>query len=247
MSRNKSLFLVGVFFLIVIIFGNIFWRMFSRGNNEEFDRIKKEAEINLAKKQTASSVAPASATPAVSGASAGKASEGGMGAPNEMQRVAPENPGPASEEAKKSTDTTSEKTQDDTADWKTYADEKNRFEFKYSDSTTVVPNGDLIRVSQSDKTWKFRVYSNKDKTDLQAWYNAEFSEKERTNCTLTDSTLKVGSYETKYVNPNSGATACGKAGYFSLGTDKKNVIRVELGEETVENVNKILATFKFKD
>ena len=80
---------------------------------------------------------------------------------------------------------------------------------------------------------------------MQAWYNNEFSEKDRKNCTFSEATLKIAEYETKYINPGSGETECTKPGYFSISGDKKNIVRVEIGNETVENVGKILKTFKF--
>jgi hypothetical protein len=234
MNHNKSIFLVGIFFVVALIFGNVFWQMFNRENSDAFDKIKKEAQIGLAQGQSAGqgSTAPS--------ASAGAAAEA-PGAPATESAQAP-----TPSDSAKTPESETEKPKDETADWQTFAGGNSKFEFKYPADASVVPSGDLIRVSQKEKTWKMRLFSNKDKSDLSSWYTEEFSEKERKNCTLSDSgTLKVGSYETKYVNPNSGDLECTKAGYFSISSDKKNVIRLEIGDETVENVNKILATFKF--
>lgn len=229
MSRNKSLFLVGIFFLVVIICGDIFWRMFAHGDTDAFDKIKKETVAGLAK-QDAMAVASPVAKP--QSETLGATTNTDADSEAEMGE-AQQSPTPLAEE--------------ETATWKTYVDEKNKFEFKYPNSAEVVFNGELIRVSQNKKTWKFRRYANKEKVDLQSWYNEVFSEKERKNCTLTTATLIVGSYDTKYANPGSGEMACGKSGSFSISTNKENVIRVEIGEETVENVNKILKTFKFNE
>lgn len=227
MSRNKSLFLVGIFFLVVMICGNIFWNMLTYNDTESFDKIKKEAIVGLAKQEALA--VPSSAT---------KAQSETLGAGTENE---------ASDAQDPSQEKATSPVEEETANWKTYIDEKNKFEFKYPDDASVVFNGELIRVSQNNKTWKFRRYANKEKVDLQSWYDEVFSEKERKNCTLTTATLIVGSYETKYANPGSGETACGKSGSFSISANKENVIRVEVGAETVENVNKILKTFKFKD
>jgi len=236
MNHNKSIFLVGIFFVVVIIFSAVFWQMFNRDNDEAFNKIKKEAEVGSSKEQA---VLPAGKNSAVAGTSAGATTKAEANAPESAQNSTPE-------DMQKPLDSEAEKTKNETADWNTYANEKNKFEFKYPTDASVVANEGLIRISQNKKTWKLREFSNKDKLDLQAWYSDEFSEKERKNCTLSESaTLKVGSYETKYVNPNSGNTECTKAGYFSISSDKKNVIRLEIGDETVENVNKILVTFKF--
>ncbi len=227
MSRNKSLFLVGIFFLVVIICGNIFWNMLTYNDTESFDKIKKEAIVGLAKQTGTSSTANSQSE------TLGAATKTESGSETDTSNDIKQSPTPLAEE--------------ETANWKTYIDEKNKFEFKYPDDASVVFNGELIRVSQNNKTWKFRRYANKEKVDLQSWYDEVFSEKERKNCTLTIATLVVGSYETKYANPGSGETACGKSGSFSISANKENVIRVEVGAETVENVNKILKTFKFKD
>jgi hypothetical protein len=236
MTRNKSIFLVGIFFLIVIIFGAVFWQMFNRNNDEAFDKIKKEAKVGL----TGAQVVPsAQQNSTAADALAGATSEAGTETPKDTQAS-------VSGDATKTPEDKPEESKDETADWEVYADEKKKFEFKYPPNASVTPSGDLIRISQERKIWKMRLFFNKDKSDLATWYNEEFSDKERKNCTLSESaTLKVGSYETKYANPNSGDSECTKAGYFSVSSDKKYVIRLELGSETVENANKILKTFKF--
>jgi hypothetical protein len=234
MGHDKSVILAVIFFVVVLISGNIFWQMFSGGEDKDFELTKKEALDNLGKKQLASSVANNATAPANAEASAKTVPKAEVNSAENTQA-----------EALKATESETEKLKDETADWKIYSDSKNKFELKYPETVSVVPSGDLIRVSQNNKTWKFRFFSNKGKADLQVWYDKAFSEKERKNCVFSESILKVGSYETKYVNPNSGETECGKAGYFAISSDKESLVRAEIGEETVENVNKILATFKF--
>ncbi|MFZ2188628.1 MAG: hypothetical protein WAV73_03660 [Candidatus Moraniibacteriota bacterium] len=246
MSRNSSILLVGAFCLVALIFGNVFWQMFAHGNNEAFEKIKKETDANLAKKQIAAATSPASGAPSALGASTNTVPENNSSESGAAQSLPQKDADPQAAESEETPDSTTEKPKDDTEDWKTYTDEKNKFEFKYPSDAQIVHGGDLVRVSQNDKTWKLRAYSDKDKLDLQSWYNKEFSEKERKNCTLTESTLKVGSYETKYVNPNSGQTECEKPGYYSISSTKERVVRVELGDETMDNVNKILKTFIFQ-
>ena len=242
MTRNKSLFLVIIFFLIVIVFSNIFWRMSTQGDNEDFDKIKQAKEKNLVQKS-------ATTSPTSNSANA-KANVADTSTPPATPPATPlTNKSPNTEISEEGNDVpidpTSRMSAEETLDWKVYTNEK--FEFKYPLSAQVVLNGDLMRVSQDEKTWKFRIFSNQDKEDLQTWYNTEFSEKDRVNCVFSESTLKVAIYETKYVNPKMGEASCDKAGYFAISSDKKWIIRVELGEETLANVNKILATFKFKE
>jgi hypothetical protein len=243
MTRNKEIFLVGTFFLVVIIFGAFFWHVFGGGDDEAFEQIRKNAQISQAQK-TATATAAKPATPT---APAAPLASNEMAMPTDTQKSEPENPDFPAQKDDELIDPTSRKTDDHTADWKVFKAEKNIFEFKYPADAQVSYNDDIVRVTQGGNTWKMKNYANAEKVDLQTWYNAEYSEKERTNCTLGYSTLKVASYEIKYVYSESGALKCGKAGYFAISTDKKNVLRVELGEETAENANKILATFKFEE
>lgn len=244
MTRNKEILLVGTFFLVVIIFGAVFWRIFSGGDEEALVQIQKNAEINQAQKTATT----ATTTPATPAAPAAPPASNEMAMPTPTQNTDPaDQSDPLSPKNDGLADPTTRKTEEDTANWKSYQAEKNIFEFKYPPDAQVTFNGDIVRVTQNGNTWKMKNYANAEKVDLQTWYNAEYSEKERTNCTLGDSTLKVASYEIKYVNSESGGLKCGKAGYFAISTDKKNVLRVELGEETVENANKILATFTFTE
>lgn len=134
---------------------------------------------------------------------------------------------------------------DSEADLEVYKDTEDNYELKYSQDVSVSKNGDYLVVSQGDNPWRIKVYSNNKKRGLQDWFDKNFSEKERLNCTFSASDVKIGNYETEYASPGSGDTACAEDGYYALNSDKTKVVRVKIGKETVDNVNKILATFKF--
>ena len=244
MSRNTSIFLVVGFLAGGMIFGFVFWHAQS-GSGDELRESLEKAKI-------------ASATPAVvAGANAqatqaGGATAAGAQATQASAGVSPENaqnpmqPDSVAPEAKTlPNNAEEEKPKDETADWETFKDEKNNFEFKHPTDLSVVLSGDIITLSKDAVTWKIRVYENKKNLELSSWYTAYFSEKERKNCVLSDSSVKVGSYETKYANPNSDPTKCERDGYFATSSDKKIVLKISLDKETVENANKILATLKF--
>jgi len=234
MSRNTSIFLVVGFLAGGMIFGFVFWH----AQNGAGDELRESLE-----KAKVASTAPAT----VAGANTQATQSGGAtaaGAQNAAQPTAGASAtAPESQTESKSAE--EEKPKDETADWETFKDEKNNFEFKHPTDLTVISSGDIITLSKEATSWKIRLYANKKNLDLSSWYTAYFSEKERQNCVLSDSSVKVGSYETKYANPNTDPTKCERDGYFATGGDKKIVLKINLDKETVENANKILATFKF--
>jgi len=118
------MFLAGVFFLVVMIFGNVFWRMFDSSDNDAFEKIKKETEIKLAKKETALTAPSASNTPSALGTATNAVPESEANASVDAQNLSQKNMGSQEEEAGKTAGSEVEKIKDETADWKTYTDEK---------------------------------------------------------------------------------------------------------------------------
>lgn len=235
-SKNSLIFLVALIAIIASASAVMIWQeKNSTGDKAFLDKLKKDVPES---------------TSATSANTDNNASVAGRATPSpdvsSSQSLANATNSPTGNNAN---DTPTENIQtqpkDETADWKTYSNSTDNFEFKYPTDTSVSDSGDFITVSKDNKPWKIRIYNNKKKDNLETWYNNYFDEKERLNCTFSDSGVKVGSYETKYVNPNSGDTACAEDGYYALSSDKTKVVRVKIGKETVENVNKILETFKF--
>ena len=68
-----------------------------------------------------------------------------------------------------------------------------------------------------------------------------------TKCSFTDGIIKVGAYTSNLVKPSSDSNKCDGDGNYAINTDKSKVVKIELGKETAENVNKILASFKFEE
>ncbi|MDQ1284291.1 MAG: hypothetical protein QG620_639 [Patescibacteria group bacterium] len=136
---------------------------------------------------------------------------------------------------------------DEKEDWKTHKSEEGGFEFKYPADAAVKEAGSYLAVTQNGKTWRLRVYENESKQELETWYAANFSEKERKNCTLGSGEIKIGTYETKYAAPGSGDAVCQESGCFAANANKDKIIRVKMETESAESVNKILETFQFTD
>jgi hypothetical protein len=156
-------------------------------------------------------------------------------------------PTPPIEEKKPEEPPKEEEKKDETADWKKFRSEKNKYEFKYPKDTTVNGDEDLMALEKEKKIWRIRIYENKKKTDLEIWYNGYFTEKERLNCASGSSSLKIGTYDTKFYDPKTEPNICKTDGHWAISPDKSKVVKVSVGEETVENINKILATFKFDE
>ena len=226
MSKNASITMLVIFLIAGAVFFGIFWQMESGSGDE----LQKNLEKNSATALTAPAVQSAKPTSASADAT--------MAMPSAEQANTQKDPATSSEAV-------NSVTKDDTADWKTYKDDKNSFEFKYPSDVSVSTDGDMIKVAQKDAFWRMRLYDDTTGLDLQGWYLDYFSEKERRNCTLSDtSTIKVGTYETKYANPNFGNALCVRDGYFSIDESKKTVVRIFPDKETTDNINKILATVK---
>jgi hypothetical protein len=130
---------------------------------------------------------------------------------------------------------------------KKFESTKLKVSFDYPKDVSVAEGSNLITVSKDKISWKIRFYDNKNKKDFQAWYTDHFNIKTEADCTFTDATIKVGSYESKLVKPSSDTVKCDGDGSYATNTDKSKVFKVELGKETAENANKILTSFKFSE
>lgn len=234
MNKINSLIFIIAMALLIPFFGWGIWKEIDSGS----DNFQKKLDSNIPRNSVLNSgVSPGAAKNPSDMASLSQDYAGSNNGNEDLQL----------EESSETIDdqTESEKPKDETELWNTYKDKKGSFEFKHPPEASVTDNGSFITVSQGDKSWKIRIYDNKDQEELEAWFNGYFDEKERKNCVLGDSTVKIGSYETKYADPDSGETTCEQDGYYSTNTEKTKVVKVKIGKETVGNVNKILATFKF--
>jgi len=120
-----------------------------------------------------------------------------------------------------------------------------KINFDYPDSASISEGNKLITVTQDKVSWKIRFYDNKSKKDFSAWYISHFDIETESDCVFTDASIKVGSYDSKLAKPASDDVECEGEGNYAINSDKSRVVRIEIGKETKENVNKILESFKF--
>lgn len=142
--------------------------------------------------------------------------------------------------------------QEESPDADTKTEDINKFEstdlkasFEYPKDVTVSESDNFITVSKGDASWKMRFYDNKNKKEFNEWYLDHYEIKNSANCTFTDAIIKVGSHESKLVKSSSESNRCDGNGNFAISSNKSRIIKIEIGKETAENVNKILTSFKF--
>lgn len=169
-------------------------------------------------------------------------------------RQAVQNQSNIASNASSSTDTEAENSSASENEEDTEDDDTKKFEstvlkisFDYPNDVTVNEGSNLVTLTQNDKSWKIRFYDNKNKKEFEAWYKSHFDIETETDCSFADPTVKVGSYTSKLVKAASDDVECDGDGNYAINSDKSRVVKVEIGKESVENVNKILESFKFTE
>jgi hypothetical protein len=238
MTRKSSvIFIISIIFLISI-FGWGIWKEINSGGND----FQKELENSIAKNY----LMPGSGSPVSSQTNSAPNPPKPSASPDRGNSANELNPESSSAETSED-EVVSGDLEDKTKDWKVFKEEKDGFEFKYPSSTDVADNGDSVVISQDGKPWRIKIYNDKKKEELEAWFNSYFDEKERKGCAFTESDIQVGTYVTKQLKPGSDPEICQQDGYYAANSEKTKVVKIRIGKETVENVNNILATFKFID
>jgi len=131
---------------------------------------------------------------------------------------------------------------------KTFSEDKMGISFDYPAEYSVSEKNSQITATKDGMKWEMKVYDNKDKKEIQDWFNGHYPTKDNAGCVLGDpTTLKLGSYTTKTLKASSTDVNCDDGGFFALNTDKSKVARVVLDKGTEDDANKILSTFKFVD
>jgi hypothetical protein len=113
--------------------------------------------------------------------------------------------------------------------------------------TTASERTNLITVTSNSVSWSIKFYDNSKKKDFQVWYADHFNIKDVAKCSFSDGIIKVGTYESKQVKPVTNTDKCDGDGNYASNSEKSKVVKVEIGKETAENVNKILTSFKFTE
>lgn len=131
--------------------------------------------------------------------------------------------------------------------------DKNNYEnkdlgisFDYPKDYAVALEGNrIVTISKGDISWKIRLYDNKNKEDIQAWYGNKFNKEDNLDCNFSEPVIKAGTCEGKLVKSGIDKGKCADAGNYSINSDKTKVIRIYENNETSENINKVLEGFKF--
>lgn len=150
----------------------------------------------------------------------------------------------ASSERDKIAEPSAEKTAED-ENKKTFTSSKFNVSFDYTDNLKITEGDNVIVIARNDVSWKIKFYTNSKKNTLETWYKGHFDEKTNANCSFEGATIKVGSYDSTLVKAGSGDGKCENGGNFAVSTDKSKVVKVDVGDETQENINNVLASFKF--
>jgi hypothetical protein len=128
----------------------------------------------------------------------------------------------------------------------TYKNEKEGISFDYAKEYKIEENNGQIVAKKSDAMWRMKIYDNKDKKEIQGWFDGYFSGKDNEDCVLSDpSALKIGTLATKLSKAGTDSGKCEGVGYYALNSDKTKTVRVRLDKADEAEANKILSTFKF--
>jgi hypothetical protein len=166
------------------------------------------------------------------------------GTPNTQKVAAAEDAAEnKSEEAAKNEENSTEK---EDAEKNNYENKELGISFEYPKEYSVVSDGNkVITVSKGNISWKIRFYDDKNKEDIQIWFGNKFNKKDNLDCTFIEPEIKAGMYEGKLVKSGIDEGKCDDEGNYTISSDKAKIIRIYEGEETKENINKILESFKF--
>lgn len=118
--------------------------------------------------------------------------------------------------------------------------------FDYPEEFKTEESNGQILISKNESVIRLKIYSNKEKNELKAWFDDYFSEKNNVNCTEADSgVLKLGTLATKRIEADTETGECEDGAYFTLNDSKSKVVRVKLEKITEEEANDILVSFEF--
>jgi len=136
--------------------------------------------------------------------------------------------------------------ENNTTDKNNYQNEDLGISFDYPKEYAVVFDGNrIVTISKGDISWKIRFYEDKDKSDIQTWFGNKFSKEDNLDCSFMDPEIKAGTYEGKLVKSGIDKGKCADEGSYAINSDKTKIVKISLGKETKENINKILESFKF--
>jgi hypothetical protein len=240
LKKDHSLYFVLAFILCIVVFVFLGWRWVRKDNDTKTveDNLKAELLKNPVK-----TTLPSASNQTASNQAAAQSAASSQMAQNSSASELPEST-TATTEPQNSIDN---KTTPESSSTKKFESTKLKVSFDYPEEISVSESDKLITITKPGISWKIKFYDNNNKKEFQSWYESHFDIKTIANCTFTDATIKVGSYDSKLVKPASDSVKCDGDGNYATSTDKSKVVKIEAGKETTENVNKILTSFKFTE
>lgn len=130
---------------------------------------------------------------------------------------------------------------------KTFSDNDLKISFDYEGDLQTSKGINSLTVSNSGTSWKMKFYDNKKKEDIETWFKNRYKASDNPSCTFAGSDIKAGSLVSKLVKAGTSSDKCEDGGDFFAGSDNSRIMKVEKDKETADNINKVLANFKFLD
>jgi len=128
---------------------------------------------------------------------------------------------------------------------KIFTGQNNSFSVSLPEGASASESLDVITISQNGKTWKIKFFSNNNKKSLSDWLIGKYDGAENNGCMVESSTIKIASYETKLLKSGSSSKKCEAGGSYAISSDSARIIKIEKNQETEDNINAILSSFKF--
>lgn len=227
-KRTRSIISVILFLMVAIFAGIIGWYEF-KNNDNSLDKML--ARYKTAEKTTNLEKQSATTSPAAKPT-----------AQPQTQATQTDQNSPSSENL--GTGTTDPQQSPEEGNKNTF--KNNEVSFKYPEGYKVEDNGGQIIATKNEAMWRMKVYDNKDKKEIKAWFDGYFSGKDIVDCSEGDpATLKIGGLATKQMKPSAEGKKCEGEGFYALNSDKTKVVRIRLDKADETEANKILSSFKF--
>lgn len=234
--KNGPLFFSIALFLMIAIFAAIIgWYEFKNGDNS-LEKILSKSNATTEKATRLETEAKA--------ANAAKAAQ--AQAAQQKQTVPAETTPVETENLNTGATNPAETADSENGEKEAYKNEKEGVSFDHTSDYKITESSGQIVATKADVMWRMKVYDNKDKKEIQEWFDAYFSGKDVAGCSASDpATLKIGTLATKLMKAAETDGKCEGVGYYALNSDKTKVVRVRLDKADETEANKILSSFKF--
>jgi hypothetical protein len=243
MNKKNSILFATLLVVLIGIFSVVFFLWF-RSDFKNSPTIESQLKKELAKDGSAVPLSAQSTAKGTQGATQPQASsqtQSAMSSSSEEMPIATAEDGSGDDPVETVSDETDEK------DKKTYSNSDLGVSFDYSDDLKISEGTNSLTVKNGDVSWKLKFFKNDKMEDIETWYKGHYDAKDNPSCVFETALVKAGSYETKLAKAGLEGEKCEDSGNYALSPDKTKVVKVDPGKESVENINKVLANFKFNN